>query len=226
MKYISLFLITTIVFAYTNTFGQTDCKVLVPRIADSYEGKCKKGLAQGKGKASGIDTYIGSFRNGLPHGEGMYKWENGAVYEGDWRNGNRDGEGIFTYIEAGEKKVMEGLWKEDLYVGPIPKEPEVKRSTSIFRHQFQQLSVEGNSVTINFYLGGSNNTDLEDLTIIVNNGSQFQSGAATGFDNIIFPFECKINYYTWNQAHTNRYFASIEFVIPEPARWQLNIYNK
>ncbi|HEX5742262.1 MAG TPA: hypothetical protein VFY09_00005, partial [Flavobacteriaceae bacterium] len=55
-------------FFSESLFAQSDCKVLNDSINQSYAGKCKKGLAYGKGIAKGIDTYEGNFKNGLPHG--------------------------------------------------------------------------------------------------------------------------------------------------------------
>ena len=50
---------------------KSDCKVLAETLAESYEGDCKKGLADGKGKAIGTDSYEGGFKKGLPEGEGV-----------------------------------------------------------------------------------------------------------------------------------------------------------
>jgi hypothetical protein len=54
-----------------------DCKVLLPALSGSYEGSCKKGVADGRGKASGTDAYEGEFRKGLPDGKGTCTWSNG-----------------------------------------------------------------------------------------------------------------------------------------------------
>lgn len=56
-----------------NLSAQQDCMVLKPEIAGKYMGKCKDGLAHGKGKAQGNDTYMGQFSKGLPHGMGTFK---------------------------------------------------------------------------------------------------------------------------------------------------------
>jgi len=45
----ALFLFPSLLFAQ-------ECKVLVENLSDSYEGECKKGLANGHGKAEGDDT--------------------------------------------------------------------------------------------------------------------------------------------------------------------------
>lgn len=47
-------------------YGKQSCHVLIRTIADCYVGNCKKGLVNGKGKASGVDNFVGTFRKGLP----------------------------------------------------------------------------------------------------------------------------------------------------------------
>ena len=76
--------------------AQTDCSVLKPGIDSVYFGKCKKGLAHGKGNAIGVDSYIGRFANGLPDGQGTYTWANGDTYSGSWMAGKQHGEGVFV----------------------------------------------------------------------------------------------------------------------------------
>ncbi|MGV8092965.1 MAG: hypothetical protein AB2L24_14000 [Mangrovibacterium sp.] len=53
------------------------CKVLLTEISGSYEGECKKGLADGFGKATGVDQYEGELKKRLPEREGeiyLEKW--------------------------------------------------------------------------------------------------------------------------------------------------------
>ena len=33
------------------------------------------------------NRYEGDFSNGKPHGNGVYSWANGEVYEGEWDKG-------------------------------------------------------------------------------------------------------------------------------------------
>lgn len=226
MKYFYLIIITAFSVLQLTSLGQSKCKVLLPDIAKEYVGKCKKGLAHGKGVASGIDKYEGVFKKGFPDGKGIYTWANGDVYDGQWEEGKRHGEGILKYKEEGEIAVMDGIWKEDEYVGPKPIEPKVVRSTSIYKYQFQKLSDEGTTVMVNFYLGGSDNRDLLDFSFHGSSGSLFQSGNGYGYENIVFPFTGKIMYSTLNQTRTSRYYAAFEFVVDEPGRWQVNLYNK
>ena len=44
----------------------------------------------------GDDAYVGSFKNGVPHGKGTYTYSDGATYVGGFLNGKESGEGIFN----------------------------------------------------------------------------------------------------------------------------------
>lgn len=70
------------------TYAQ-DCKVLLKPINKSYTGDCKKGKAEGKGTAKGIDNYVGDFKKGLPNGEGTYVWANGDTFTGIFSKGKK-----------------------------------------------------------------------------------------------------------------------------------------
>jgi hypothetical protein len=95
-----------------------ECKVEKESIAFEYSGQCKKGKAHGKGKASGIDSYEGEFKNGLPDGEGTYKWSNGDRYAGNFVKGFREGKGEMRYKRSNAPdSVVNGYWKKDKYVG-------------------------------------------------------------------------------------------------------------
>src|SRR6185503_19686974 len=69
------------------------CEVKVDSLKGQYTGGCRKGLANGNGTATGIDSYTGDFKNGYPEGEGKYTWKNGSTYEGSWKHGLFDGKG-------------------------------------------------------------------------------------------------------------------------------------
>jgi hypothetical protein len=74
-----LLLLSQLGFYKNNEAGVENCKVLLPALSGNYEGGCKKGLADGKGKASGTDVYEGEFSKELPHGKGTYTWSNGVI---------------------------------------------------------------------------------------------------------------------------------------------------
>ena len=109
-----LFTFVSIKSGYT----QDTCKVLMGGIDGNYEGDCRKGKANGKGRATGTDLYIGEFKDGLPHGKGIYRWKNGDFYEGDWVRGKKEGKGGMSFKRSGKPdSVISGYWKNDLYSG-------------------------------------------------------------------------------------------------------------
>jgi len=116
-KKIASFLLIASFLFYTDTFSQ-NCKVEKEELKGSYTGDCKKGKANGKGKATGIDSYEGDFITGLPHGKGSYTWKNGDVYTGEFNKGMRDGEGKMIIKRPGNTdSLIEGYWQNDKYTG-------------------------------------------------------------------------------------------------------------
>ncbi|MEE4258501.1 MAG: hypothetical protein V2I62_01965 [Bacteroidales bacterium] len=216
--------ISSVVFIFKIGFSQDDCKVLVPEIAGQYIGNCKKGLAHGKGLAIGLDRYEGDFKKGFPDGKGTYVWSNGEVYTGEWQKGKRQGFGERTYFNEEDTLLMSGMWDNNEYMGPVPEKPKVLTSNGIERYAFQRQG-DGNQITINFFINGSNNISLEDLSVIQSSGTMFRSGGTIGIESISFPLSCKISYYSWNKMHTSRVFSRFEFQITQTGRWVLNIHN-
>jgi hypothetical protein len=43
-------------------------------------------VQEGHGEEEWIDgaKYVGSYKNGMKHGYGVYKWANGSIYKGNW----------------------------------------------------------------------------------------------------------------------------------------------
>ena len=116
LKSVVTLLSTSIIF--TSDILAQDCKVLLESISGSYEGDCKKGLANGKGTAKGTDTYTGEFKKGYPSGFGTYTWSNGEIFEGEFKKGLKEGKGKLTVmLPGGGTKDQEGYWLEDEYFG-------------------------------------------------------------------------------------------------------------
>lgn len=114
-------------------YAQESCTVLMPSLQGKYEGECKKGKANGQGKAEGADQYSGEFKDGLPHGKGKYYWANGNSYEGSWTKGKKEGEGAMTYKRASKADSMvAGFWKKDLYIGKFERPYTVYNRTNEF----------------------------------------------------------------------------------------------
>lgn len=224
MKVFKILLLGIFVAASSGSFSQQSCEVLMPQISGQYIGKCKKGLAHGKGLALGIDRFEGTFKSGYPDGRGVYTWSDGSVYDGEWKKGKRNGEGTYSYAEDGKAKILTGVWADDRYIGPVPEKPKILASTSVERYNFQRQG-DGNQITINLFINGSNNISVEDLSITSSSGTLFRSGGTFGVQSIVFPFTCKITYYSWNKMHTSRVYTRFEFQITQQGRWVLNLHN-
>lgn len=208
-----------------NLTAQKDCTVLKSEIADSYTGKCKNGLAQGKGKATGVDTYEGQFSKGLPEGLGTYSWANGDSYFGEWEQGLRQGEGTMTYKSTGKDSTLTGIWENDKYAGPLPPKPVVLTNMYVDRYKFTKFGKVQNRVLIDFYMNGLRNPDIQNLLPSSSSGNITRLGESLGFENVTFPVTIKVNYYTWNKAHTQMINPIFEFKISDPGDWVVNIYN-
>ena len=65
--------------------------------------------------------YIGCFKNGLRHGEGQYKWNNGESFVGNWENGMKSG---FGKWKSPQGHYYEGNWLKNKQNGK-----------GIFKHQ-------------------------------------------------------------------------------------------
>lgn len=219
-----LFLSLLVIFNFSG-YGQDECKVLLPELVGTYEGKCKKGLANGKGKAIGKDTYEGQFLKGLPDGSGTYYWSNGNVYQGDWVYGKRNGIGILTMQYDGKDSVIAGLWKQDEYKGPVPAKPKVNYMTGVDRYTFLKYGDEQNRVLINIMQNGVPNTTIENFRMSSSSGVNTKLGTAVGYNYIVYPVTIKVNYITLNKLKAVKYTVIFEFTISEPGDWEVTINN-
>ena len=200
---------------------QNDCRVLLESISGTYTGKCKNGLAHGKGIAQGIDYYEGTFVKGLPSGKGLYRWKDGSYYDGEWENGKKEGKGKLVQNDSG----MSGYWKNDEYIGEelIPAY-KITRSTNIARATFKRSgAIEG--VRILLLQAGSDNIAIENLSIVSSSGSEYRSGRMYGIQNVLFPLDVKIQYLTWNKMRTGKIEVIFEFTINESGAWELTLNN-
>lgn len=213
-------------FSGSIIYAQEDCKVLMPEISGTYTGKCKKGLAQGKGLAVGTDTYEGRFLKGLPDGSGKYTWADGRVYEGSWEAGKRDGKGTMTYPTTGEDSVVVGYWKKDEYVGTELIPPYlVTRNQGIVRYSIRKVNELGSGFSVGLYLAGSFNTDVDDFSLDADSGQLFESGRKRGIEEAVVPYKVYIKYRVWNQMHSQQHNVYFDFTINEAGTFEVTITN-
>ena len=64
---------------------QAGLAMAMRRVSQLGASSTAAGTARGAKKFPNGDTYTGSWRNGVPEGEGRYCWADGSVYEGGWR---------------------------------------------------------------------------------------------------------------------------------------------
>jgi hypothetical protein len=197
------------------------CIVKLPGISGTYSGDCKNGLAEGRGVAQGIDKYYGQFNDGLPDGKGTYTWADGTYYEGQWKNGLKEGKGKMVYKDS----TVSGYWKYDKYVGEKVIPPyKITRSMSVTRSSFTRLPGPSNYVTIKLTRGGNETVaEISDFTIAYSSGEEYYLGPTIGIQNAIFPLDVIVRFRAWNYFHTVQYDVQFEFVINEPATWEVKI---
>ncbi len=227
MKYLILvFSFFTFTLLSSQLLAQQNCKVLLPGIDSIYKGKCKNGLAHGKGNAIGADSYEGKFANGLPNGKGIYIWANGDKYEGSWLAGKRDGEGILTLkLEYNKDSILNGLWENDQYMGPKPVAPEVFAKVGIDRFTFKDSGGIKERVLIDIFQNGMRNTTVSNFRMSTSNGVETKLGNSVGYDYVEFPVTIRVSYTTRNKLKTLEYQAIFEFKISEPGDWRVEIHN-
>lgn len=220
LSLVSIFMICTL-FVYS----QEKCKVLVPSLSGTYEGKCKNGLANGKGTAVGTDRYEGQFRKGLPEGNGTYTWSDGRTYKGDWIEGMRHGIGKYTMQINGKDSIQDGLWQNDIYKGPKPPKPNVTYNSGVERYDFNKTLSPSNRVLVDIYLNGTRNRTVTNLMMSASSGNNINYDSSVGYENIVFPVTIKIEYSTMNKLNTLQYNVKFDFVISEPGDWKVSLYN-
>lgn len=220
--FLSIFILTHFLFQLS---AQENCRVLIPEIDSIYIGKCKKGFAHGKGTATRIDSYTGRFSEGLPEGQGTYTWVNGDTYTGNWIAGKLHGEGTLI-IKLGERdSIIDGLWENDIYMGPKPIAPRIITKVSIDRYTIKPAGGIKNRVLIELMQNGTRNTNITNFSMTGSKGVQTKVGYTVGYDYIDFPIIIRVRYTTLNKLKTQEYNAIFEFEISEPGDWMVEIHN-
>jgi hypothetical protein len=208
-------------------YAQSTCKVLIPRIGDTYTGSCKKGLADGQGEAFGIDQYKGDFKKGFPDGSGSYIWQTGEIYKGEWKKGLRDGKGEYTFKQMGRDSVITGIWKEDKYLGKEAVAPYViGYRNSIGRVSCLKVGTDRNYVDYKFSRSGvsTSNISISGLIMQGSSGTESVTTNFTGCEEVTFPFEGKIKFMAPNTLNTATLNCEVRLTINEPGAWVVTIF--
>ena len=226
MKIVINFLIISIILSFSfYAHSQDTTSVLLKELKGEYHGKTRKGLANGKGEAKGIDSYKGEFKKGLPHGVGRYVWSTGEIYVGEWYKGKQSGEGTYIFkAESGDSSIV-GIWKEGEYMGSISRAPVVKRYYNVDNFTFRNTGETLNRVLIDFTQNGTTNTRIENLMLTTSSGTRTSSGQLVGYENITFPVIITARYDTYNKMGTQKVNAFIEFEVYEIGDWLVVVKN-
>lgn len=189
-----------------------DCEVLNPDLKGKYNGECKKGKANGKGKAEGKDLYDGDFSAGLAEGKGTYTWNNGNSFTGQWSKGLKEGKGTMKFkLPSGADSLVEGYWKKDVYIGKYEKPYAIyHKSRAIGEIEIEYEKNGYNLIT--FFItntsGGASRVDEEEMPRMKVDEVQAISGTTGRL--------------TWNEVHakkTESVIADITF----PSRLKITI---
>ncbi len=218
ISFISLF-----IFTYQLAISQDiDCKVLLPNISSKYVGKCKKGLAHGKGMAWGVDTFRGNFSKGLPHGQGEYIWNNKVKYSGSWKNGEMHGKGKLTF---NKDSVIIGYWQNGEYLkSETSKSPQafsIIKNKNIDRCRIVKTG-SGDRILIKLQeFSGQRPYDF--FSVSVDGGNYFKIGNSIGVLITKLPIEVNIRFTAPSKLKTITYNYEITFVINEYGTWEVTL---
>lgn len=214
------------IFSFGNSIKaqDLDCLVKDTSLIGEYNGECKNGLAHGKGVAKGINIYSGNFKKGIPHKFGRYTWMSGDYYEGNFKNGKRNGFGKLVYTENRERKILEGYWNNDKYIGEFEKTSDmyqVIRSFNITRSQFVRTNTEGNHILIRFV----STVEVSNFSMMGSSGTSNDFQDYLEFRDVEYPFEGYIRYNSPNKANTGVFMKELKFKLLAKGNWEITIIN-
>jgi len=76
-----------------------------------------------------------------------------------------------------------------------------------------------------FIQNGKSNVSITGLSFAQSDGSPLDIGQERGFDNIRFPFTCKVSYTSLNSFQSASFQNIFEIQINEPGQWMVTLYN-
>ena len=208
----------------SGVYSQESCKVLKAGIDSAYAGACKKDLAHGIGEAWGLDHYIGDFKRGLPHGEGVYEYKDGSVYKGDYSRGLRNGYGEYSTDRANIDTTLKGIWENDIFIGK-KKEMDYQILSQLEINRYTLLR-QGDENKVIFRINNSVSSKPALLNVVIR-GSSGQMNSSDNifyFKNIVYPFTLTVRYTKWNRLGISTIECEFEVVINKAGQWKVSLY--
>lgn len=220
---ISVFLLGNLAFAQKQT---SNCKVLSAKLQASYEGECKNRLANGEGTASGIDTYQGKFKDGVPHGKGKYVYADGSYYIGEFKNGLRHGEGTLHEMNKEANTVTSGklgLWKNDEFIEEVlEKKYKLLQSVNTLSVTFDKPDERQERVEISL---GSRSV-LSDINVTASSGNSVVMGQSRVIiENCTYPLIVRLNYNA-QKGISQSTSVRVQFELESKGHWKVNVNSQ
>jgi hypothetical protein len=219
-----IFLCVFVLFFAGQSFAQ-DNKVHDSNISGSYEGKIKKGLANGKGVAIGVDKYEGFFKKGKKEKSGVYTYKNGDVYDGQFSNDLMHGEGKFTTADG---VLTVGYWRDGKYVGASIDDFKgyvIHSSSNLsIKPKFKLLDPKGSKLVIEVEHKFDKVSGLE-LIEYSSGVINFISKSKLEVNGPTYPFKGTLVYNVPNKSDNFQVNVRVNFEILQNGLWKVNFKN-
>jgi len=227
MKKIVVLAIILCAFYFTSLCQTIEGPVLKKELVGKYEGRLKRGLAHGKGTATGINTYTGEFKSGLPDGEGVYTDRVGNVYKGSFRFGKKEGKGVFIPVQSSNEKPITGYWENDEYIGPEKLELYVISNKTGSCNPRVYAAGVGKKIEI-CAISPVNSSYLGINIFMIGDAIERPHERFSGhycFDDCSFPIEFDMKYQSPNKLGTARIDNTVRIKINKPGNWYITLRN-
>jgi len=76
-----------------------------------------------------------------------------------------------------------------------------------------------------FMQNGGNNRSITGLLFTESSGTLINLGQDQGFDNVQFPFNCKVSYSTLNSFRSANIDVVFDIQVNEPGQWTITLFN-
>jgi hypothetical protein len=120
----------------------------------------------------------------------------------------------------------EGQMKYPGSKGKMRRTPyKITNSRYVTRSTIRKAVGSANDVRIRIMQNGLDNTDIEDLSLAYNSGSEYRMSNIYGIQNPIFPLYVKVTYRSWNVFHSVQFDVTYEFTLYSRGTWDVNISN-